>query len=245
MAKTVLTFILLLSLASTAFADSLKIVTLSYPPYEYLEKEDVRGIATRVVREVFKRMNVSIEIELLPWVEALEAVRSGRADAVYTAFKTPEREKYLLYPDVELIGQTTAFFVHAGKDIEYNGDLRALSQYRFGVVRGVSYGSLFDDAVKSGLIDDLVVSEEGCESIRRFLAGESDILVSNRLEARTILRNMDREGVAEALSPPLQYVRSYLAFSKKSEHLDLMKEFEATLLQMRMDGSYGRLLQQD
>ncbi|GAB7023910.1 substrate-binding periplasmic protein [Salidesulfovibrio brasiliensis] len=243
MARFALSLVLLFVLSTVAAAEPLRVVTLSYPPYEYMEDGEVKGVATRIVREVFRRMDVEIEIELMPWVDALEAVRTGKADAIYTAFKTPERERYLLYPSTELIGQTTSLFVHKGSDIDYSGQLKPLGNYTFAVVHGVSYGSFFDSAVKEGHVRRLVRSVNGTESVKRFLDGEADILVSNWLEARTILRTLGRENEAEVLTPPLQNILSYLAFSSKSDRLQLLGEFERNLRQIRMDGTYGRLFQ--
>lgn len=241
MSRISLAFALVLFLSAAAFAEPLKIVTLSYPPYEYMEDGEVKGVATRVVREVFQRMDVEIEIELMAWADALDAVRVGEADAIYTAFRTPEREEYLVYPNTELVGQMTSLFVREGSAIDYNGDLVPLAKYTFGVVEQVSYGSFFDAAVEHGIIDKLIVSRNGEQSVRRFLAGESDILVSNWLEAWTILAEMGRKDGVRALSPPLQNVPSYLAFSKKSEHLDLVRSFETALSEIRIDGTYGKL----
>lgn len=243
MARLSLAALLLLFVVTSASAEPLKLVTLSYPPYEYVEDGEVKGVATRIVREIFRRMDVEIDIELMPWVEALDAVRTGRADAIYTAFKTPEREEYLLYPETELIGQTTSLFVRDGSEIDYHGELRPLAAYSFGVVHGVSYGPLFDNAVKTGMIRNVVRSIDGRESVKRFLAGEFDILVSNWLEAKTILKSLNSEDKARALSPPLQNIRSYLAFSGKSDRSDLLGDFERHLRQIRMDGTYGKLFQ--
>ncbi|WP_018124984.1 substrate-binding periplasmic protein [Desulfovibrio oxyclinae] len=241
MSRISLAFALILLLSAAAFAEPLKIVTLSYPPYEFMEDGKVKGVATRVVREVFQRMDVEIEIELLEWADALEAVRTGEADAIYTAFRTPEREEFLVYPTTELVGQVTSLFVREGSAIDYNGDLVPLAKYSFGVVEKVSYGSFFDAAVEHGIIDKLIVSRNGEQSVRRFLAGESDILVSNWLEAWTILDKLNRKDGVRALSPPLQNIPSYLAFSKKSEHLDLVPGFEEALRSIRLDGTYGKL----
>lgn len=244
MRSLIVSLVLCLGLGCVAAADPLTVVTISYPPYQYEEDGQVDGAATRVVREVFERMDVAVSIRLLTWVEALEQVKTGEADAIYTAFRTEEREAFLAYPKVELVGQTTSLFVRAGSVIDYSGDLSQLDGYSFGVVEGVSYGPLFDEAVRSGVVNNLVVSSTEGMSLLRFLDGEFDILVSNWLQTKTLLKLMNRADAAYELLPPLQNIKSYLAFSKKSKHIDLLPQFEKTLRDVREDGTFGKIFQQ-
>lgn len=225
-----------------ACAESLRIVTLHYPPYEYREDGRIKGIATELVREAFHRMNVEITIELLPWSEALDAVRTGKADAIYTAFKTKERKQFLTYPENMLVGQMTALFVLESANITYAGDLNALRDKTFSVVRKISYGDKFDAAVAAGKLKNFHISMNGEESVDAFLSGKADILVSNELEARTILKKRNALHLVKMLEPPLQQVPSYLAFSKASGKAHLADEFSDALDEMKRDGTYDTLL---
>lgn len=236
--------ILIFLLLGTSFssAETLKLVTLDYPPYEFKRGDRVLGIAVEMVREGFHRLGHEVEIAVYPWPRALEAVKEGEADAVFTAFRTEERFDYLDYCAEVLIQQTTSLFVRAGSDIQFNGDLSTLGDYRIGVVRGVSYGSIFDTAVQSGVLTLLDESVTGQQNMSKLLVGRFDILVSNRYGAWDILKKMRKQEMVRELKPVIQHVPSYLAFSKARQHTGLRDRFDAVLREMKEDGSWQGII---
>ncbi len=121
----------------TAFADTLSVVTLHYPPYAYDENGEVKGFSVDLLKEVFHRMDIPMQIKVLPWKRALKMVKNGRADAVLLAFKTEEREKYADYPDEIFITEPTSFFVMKDSGITWNGELSPLTKYKFGRPPGI------------------------------------------------------------------------------------------------------------
>ena len=160
-------------------ASTLKLVTLQYPPYEFEENGEIKGIAVEIIREAFSRMNQPITISLHPWATALGQIENGEADAVFTAFKAPEREEFADYSKEVLITQTISLFVKRKSNITFDGDLKKVNQYAFGVVSNISYGSNFDDAVKNGITTKWVKSDSAEVNMQRLLEGHFDILVSN------------------------------------------------------------------
>ena len=65
---------------------------------------------------------------------------------------------------------------------------RRLAGYRFGVVRSVSYGAVFNAAARQGGIHIAETAASGEQKMDKLLARRSDILISNRLGARDIIR---------------------------------------------------------
>ena len=60
-------------------------------------------------------------------------VQEGRADAIFTAYQTPEREKLLDYCTEDLLPQVLYFYVKKGSEITFEGDLAALKGKKIGV----------------------------------------------------------------------------------------------------------------
>ena len=52
------------SAVSVASAATYRFVTLEYPPYEYTEGGQVKGIAVEIIRETFKQMGHEVKIEV-------------------------------------------------------------------------------------------------------------------------------------------------------------------------------------
>jgi polar amino acid transport system substrate-binding protein len=60
-----------------AAAAPYRFVTLDYPPYEYEENGQVKGIAADIIRETFKQMGKEVTIEVYPWARSIEMFQDG------------------------------------------------------------------------------------------------------------------------------------------------------------------------
>ena len=117
-----------------------------------------------------------------------------------------------------------------------------MNQYAFGVVLNISYGSIFDDAVKNAIITKSVISDSAEVNMHRLLEGHFDILVSNTFGAMDILRKMDAQDHVKQLKPSIQRVPSYIAFSKKNNLISVRDRFDRILQEMIKDGSYNSIV---
>ena len=239
---SVLCFLCFLMICACTKTPALDVVTLQYPPYEYLEGGEVKGVTVEIVKEVFRRMKRPINISLYPWDKSLNMINKGEADAIFTIFKSPERERFLDYSQEVLMPQVVSLFVAKDSNIGFDGDLSKLGNYTFGIVRKVSYGSVFDNAVKNRMIRHIEVSETGEENMNKLLGGRFDILVSNRYGALDIVKRMNKTDEVRELAPALQSVPSYIAFSKKRRLTSLRDEFDIILRNMKDDGTYDRII---
>ncbi|MCJ7432233.1 MAG: transporter substrate-binding domain-containing protein [Anaerolineales bacterium] len=226
--------------ASSA-AKTIQLVTLQYPPYEFEENGQIKGIAVDIVTEAFKRMGYEVKISLYPWARSLEIMKNGEADAIFTAYKTPDREVFLEYSQEILMPQIVSLFVLKDSNITFDGDLSKLSQYRFGVVRAVSYGEKFDTLAKNKtLMTD--EADTGEMNMDKLLKGRIDILVSNKYGALYILKQKGALDQVKELSPDLQSVPSYIAFSKVRNLTAVKEEFDKILAEMVKDGSVDKFI---
>lgn len=237
--------ILLLSwhtLAETS-SDKLEIVTLQYPPYVYRDDEKVSGVAVDIIQEAFSRMQQPITIHVLPWARAIYQIRNGDSDAIFTIYKTPERELFADFSSEILISQTISLFVQKNSSIVFDGDIKSLSRYSFGAARKISYGNLFDNAVEKRVLSNLALVNTEEQVFKMLIAGRLDIVVSNKFGASDILKQISGQEKVRELIPTLQTVPSYIAFSKKRNLSAIRNKFDLTLKQMKTDGSYHKIIQ--
>jgi len=220
---------------------ALKFVTLQYPPYEYLENDTLKGIAVDLVKEVFQRMNQPVDIELLLWDEALEKIKKGTADGIFTIYKTPDREEYTNFSAEILIPQIVSLFVLQDSNINFNGDLSELGDHRFGIVNEVSYGSMMDQAIDEGIINNLERFDTGEENMEALLNGDIEILVSNKYGAHFIIQNLGKKDLVKELEPQLQNVPSYVGFSKNKDLEKIRSRFDENIKKIKEDGTYKKI----
>lgn len=228
--------------AMPAMAATLELVTLQYPPYQYEENGQTKGVVVEIVKEVFLRMQQPVNITLMPWARSLKMIEVGTADAIFTAYKTAEREAFADYSKEVLMPQVVSLFVLNDSHIKFDGDLQKLANYSFGVVNNVSYGDVFDNAVKNKLIKVPDVAYTGEQNIEKLLVKRFDILVSNKYGALYILKRKNALDKIKELAPEVQAIPSYMAFSKK-RNLNLIRDkFDEILLEMKKDGTYEKIM---
>jgi len=224
-----------------AVAGSYKLVTLEYPPYEYTENGQAKGLAVEVIREAFKLMNHQVGIEFFPWARSQSMFEDGDVDGIFTFFKTPAREAITLFGKETVVTQPITFWVRKDSKIEFDGDFAKLKPYSIGVVNKTSYGERFDTAVKEGLVrTDTANTIENC--IDKLLAGRFDIWVSNRYGAIHEFKRLGKLAEVRELKLPIQEIPAYLGFSKKRNHTALRDEFDKAMGTLKQNGTYDKLL---
>lgn len=233
---------LLLILGSApVMSEALKLVTLQYPPYSYEQGNSVNGLSVAVVKEVFKRLDQPITIEVLPWGRAIYRIQKGLADGIFTIFKTQEREDFAIFSEEVVVSQIISLFVSKQSDIYYLGDLGNLLPHTFGSVRAVYYGKVFEDLVASGGIKNLELVNTGENNLRKLLGNRFDILVSNKYGALHILSEMNALDQVRELQPALQTLPSYMAFPRDRGLEHIRDQFDAQLRAMKADGTYASI----
>lgn len=225
-----------------ATAAPIRLLTGNYPPFEYTENGNVKGLAVELLTEAFRRCHRDVRIEVLPWARALAETQQGRADAIFTAIKTPEREAALRFSSEALVTMNSALYSKKDAAIRYHGDLSALAGYRLGTVIGTSHGAQFDMALRSGLLKYVDAANDTEPNIRKLLAGRIDLIVADRYVVTYYARRNGWSDQLTELTPVLHSSLGYLAFNKNPALEPLRNEIDAALVAMKRDGSYQRIL---
>ncbi|CAO3436005.1 substrate-binding periplasmic protein [Azospirillum doebereinerae] len=238
------TIVAALSLAAAlpAAADQLRMVALSFPPLIYDDGGKPTGIAYEIVTEAMKKAGHTVSVEIMPWARALDTVKEGGADALFTAYKTPEREQFLNYSTEVLVPQVVSFFVAKDSPITFDGDLAKLSAHKIGVVNQISYGSVIDDAIKAGVLPNVEKSNDSDSNVKKLLSGRFDVMPSNRYVAQYFLKQQGALDQVKELTPEAQTLPSYIAFTKARDTAKLKADFDAGVAAMRASGDHQRIL---
>jgi polar amino acid transport system substrate-binding protein len=222
---------LVTSIAS-AGPNALKLATLEYPPFIYQENDEAKGPLVETVKELFRRLEFEIDIHFYPVPRGLLMVSEGDVDAYFTLKRNEEREKSLLFTRTPLITQNFVFFAKADSDIRWDGAFADVRAYRIGVASQTSYGKRFDDAVKKGELGVLEAAGSFEQNFRKLIAGRVDLIVNSYDVGMAILKRLGAEQEVEVLSPPIESVPSYLAFTRKKDYADLASRYDRALDQL-------------
>jgi len=234
--------ILIFIFTTSLFAESLRLVTFEYPPYEYTQNGEVKGIAIDIIKFIFKEMNQPITIEVITWQKAIYNIKEGHSDAIFTFYKNSEREKLLDYSEV-LIPQSISLFVRKNSPITYNGNLNELSRLKIGVVKKVSYGKLFDDAMKNNVFKRTTSVNLVEHNFQKLFNRRVDVVPSNKYVGLYILKKLGKSDEVKELPNILETVSSHIAFSKKRKLSSLRDKFDVILRRIKTDGTYIEIIE--
>lgn len=230
------------SLHLAASAAPLMLYTINYPPFQYQEGSEVKGMVPEIVKEAFRRSERDVTIAVIPWPRVLRAAKDGEMDGLFTVFKTPEREQYLDYCRESLIDQRIVLFVKKDSPIAIEENPATLPNLRLGLVNQISYGPIFDQQVKAGKYQKIEMSNNFEEAVKKFGAARFDVLVASEYVGIFYLQRQGLLSQVKQLPQIIETVPSYLAFSKARKQKSACKEFDKTLREMKQDGSYQAII---
>ncbi len=225
---------------SRAWAEDYSFVTLEFPPIEYTAPDGkVEGIAVEIVTHIMNRLGHTVHIKAYPWTRAMEMVLRGDADAIFTAYKTPERVIALNFCTETLLPQVIYLYKKSGVDIDFDGDLETLKGKRIGVVSTISYGVRFDQYKNMLHIEKANQLEQ---NFQKLLLGRLDLVVSNIYTGEYTIRKLGFGDKIEKLPKEIESVASYIAFSRKRNLTRLRDQFDEQMAEFRKTEEYARIL---
>lgn len=227
---------------TTVHAKTLNLVTFSYPPYEYSVNNRAEGIVVRILQNAFAELDQEITIEILPWKRAIAMVKSGEADAIFTAFKNDERVKFLDYSEFVLMPQILSVWVLKNSNISFDGTLKSLSETQIGLVSGISYGKSVDTAIKGGTLANVEYAPGSKNNVKKLIAGWVDAIIMNKYGAMYHLKSQNALGKVQELQPQVSTVPSYIAFSKANNLSELRDKLDVLLQTMKDSGEYQNII---
>lgn len=102
-----------------------RLVAVPTYPMAYPSDGKPVGFQVDLIREVFRRIGLPFTVEFMPWARCIEDAKNGEADGIFTIFRTPEREGYLLYGAEALQQMRISFFARKESRIRFDGDVTA------------------------------------------------------------------------------------------------------------------------
>lgn len=211
-----------------------------YPPYIFEVNGKTVGICAELAEAAFHRLGITVTYSQYPFPRMLKYGQTGDVDAVMLVFKTQEREKYLYFPDHALSYEENSFFTLKDFHISYSGNVNELKNHTVGVIRGFSYGHIFDNAT----------------FIKRIETADDEMLIKLLLASRykiavgcksVINYHAEKNGIIDKitfLTPNLFSKKPlYIGFSKAiPENRELTIKFSEALSDILKTDTYHNIL---
>jgi polar amino acid transport system substrate-binding protein len=230
--------------ASAVCAETLVLAAADSRPTAFLVDGKPTGMLVDLVTEAYRRAGRSVEIKLMPWARCLGEAKTGEVDGVFSSFKLPEREQFLAFTKEPLTTQVIAFFARRDSTQSFDGDLDKLREVKIGIIKGTSYGQRFDAAVTGGALRNVEEANSAESNLKKLAFGRVDLIPSYRYVVLDTAKQLDLLSQIKEVSPPLEAVPTYLAFTKVRDLSKPSEGFDEALASMKQDGTYDRIIGQ-
>jgi len=243
----ILGLLILLLLPGTGRAETLRYAVFPAPPYmieaeeSQQAKDALSGIDVDIVREIARRMNLDLAFVRCPWLRCLDLMETGDADLLSSAYKKPDRERFMHYLTSPYLNDLPiSFYVRKGSGIRIARyeDLYQLDSV--GVLRGAGYFERFDN-------DARIRKYEVASQAQLF-----PMLISGRIQAMagyvpTENYRLKVQGYAGSVEKTAyvydEDARVYLAISRKSPLASRLAEFDRVHEELLREGFIARVIE--
>ncbi|GBC63003.1 hypothetical protein DENIS_3992 [Desulfonema ishimotonii] len=236
--KVISFFIIMLVLATDAVAekDGLTIVCDEWPPYQVVEQNNISGFSTRVVKAVFKKMDVSINsIKAYPWKRAITMLEKGKADALFSASFSEARTAFAYYPEEMLVESPWVLWVREEDDLKFD-TYDDLIPKKIGVVSGYSYTREFDDFLKKhGNYEEVFMDDL---NFKKLNAGRIDYAVAELGNGSYLISKLGLGEIIPLKENPIKSNGLYIIFNKNNIPESFVKQFSEALKKFKNDSLY-------
>ena len=224
-------------------ADTIMIgVDAGNPPFMYKQEGEnaARGVYPALIKAVFERLNVPVQVQALPWKRVLLDIDRGVA-GVGGIYKNEARLLKYDYSDPLFVERIAVYF-NKSKPIAYK-TIEDLYGKRVGVILGWSYGDDFDLARTYDQISvETVNSDE--QNFEKLLRGRVDAVLAI-VESGERLRKHSKYKDLVMAKNLLVSNPAHLAFLKKNNQLVLIQRFNKELVEMKKDGSLDKIVEEE
>ena len=231
---------LLLAGTVRAADTSLVLLTENFPPYNmakngknFAQDENIHGIAVDIVREIFKRADISYSLTLrFPWERIYKLALENPGYGVFVMARLPEREK--LFKWVGPIGPDDWIMLAKTDSKIALGSLEQARQYKVGAYKG---DAIAETLAKQGLNPIVVLRDQ--DNARKLVNGQIDLWATGDPAGRYLAR---QEGVND-LKTVLRFnsAELYLALNKDVPD-DVVARLQKALDELRKEGQVDAIM---
>jgi len=249
MRKAFLVILFSLIFSSVIYAgQTVTLATLEWEPY-IGPNMDNNGYVHEIVVEAYKRSGIKVDIRFLPWARAVKTAETGKRDGLFPEYYDESRLENFVFSD-SFPGGPVGLYKRKDNKISFAVDpqkkqteaLKALKQYRFGVVRGYVNTKEFDNA--DFLTKDIANSDE--TNLKKLFKGRIDFIFIDKYVAKHIIVRKYPHFLSELdfMEPPLEIKPLYIAFSKKAKNYQQkLNAFNMGLKILRETGMLDQIIE--
>ncbi|MFP4583594.1 MAG: substrate-binding periplasmic protein [Desulfococcaceae bacterium] len=227
--------------SAPAASSSLRMVCDEWPPYQIVRDGNVSGFSVELITAALASMDVAPgPIDAFPWKRAIHILRSGRADALFSANFSEDRLRFARYPSEPLVESSWVIWVHRKAEFSYE-EMADLRGKRIGVVSGYSYTPSFWQFIRKRAAVDPVTKDE--TNFRKLSAGRLDCIVAELGNGLFIRRSLGLDNLTPLRDHPIKVDGLYLIFQRDRVSEETVARFSNALKKFKESPAHSGLRQ--
>ncbi|WP_299292518.1 transporter substrate-binding domain-containing protein [uncultured Tateyamaria sp.] len=217
----------------------LQVVADDWPPFSGPNLPD-GGMSLDVIKAVLERAGYTVETRVVPWARIMDGARNGTVDIVGSLFADAELAKVLTYGD-PFYATDIQLLQPVGAGHSYTS-VEALRPYSIAVGDGFLYEETFD---RADYLDKMVVTTT-LQAVQMVAHGRADLTLDSVDVLRHVIEKDDPSlnDLVELVPGTMASQNLHMAVRTDLEgSAQIVADFNATLAEMRADGTLKALLQ--
>ena len=218
------------------------LLTENFPPYNmakngknFAQDENINGIATDIVREIFKRADITYSLTLrFPWERIYKLTLEKPGYGVFVMARLPDREK--LFKWVGPIGPDDWIMLAKADSKITLETLNDARKYKIGAYKG---DAIAETLAKQGLNPIVVLRDQ--DNAKKLVNGQIDLWATGDPAGRYLARQEGVNGLKTVLR--FNSAELYLALNKNVPD-ETVAKLQAALDQMRKEGRVEEIMAQ-
>jgi polar amino acid transport system substrate-binding protein len=228
------------ALGAAAPATPLRLVSDVWPPFTDVQSKPHEAID--LVQAALLRGKVQSQSRIMIWTDAIAQLQQRKLDGSAAMWKSPEREKYLLFSKPYL--ENRLVLVARKGDRVSAASVAELAGKRLALTKDYAYGPAVTQAPQVTIV--YRNSDEDC--LRAVLAKEADYLLLDELLVQHLFQFYTAKASELIVAGDKAIVRYPLHFAIRRDYpgaREIIADFDRNMAQMRVDGAYNVLLHVD
>lgn len=221
-------------------AQTLTGYTEQWPPYNFEESGEVKGIASDVLRAVCADAKLTCKLNLVPWARAYKIVSNLPDTVLFTTARKASREKEFLWVG-PLLPRSTWVYVKTAPD---KGGVanREISQLRFGIVRDEAARQ---DLIQAGVPASAMIEDSSNAAVLRLLLADAvDAMVDTEVGMAWCLRSANLPSGAVTKASKLSEDGAYYFALNLQTDPAVVQRMQASLDKLRRSGRLDAITRQ-
>ena len=222
--------LLLLVISSQVYAKPLRFVTFTIPLM--VENRD-KGLVVELTKEIARRNNIEVTIDLMPPAKSFLAFSGGQAEALFPALDgdTPKNgaRSVAFYEKVDFV------FYREGHPFSTMKDLS-----------GKKVGLTFRYRYARDLLDNKKIhfeySDDDVTNMKKLSAGELDAFVVEERSGLKAVQLSGAKNIQYKASQPISKQEVFYAFQDSEEGRNLAQRFSKTIAKLKSEGVFDQIM---